>query len=163
MAGKGEVMVRFAEEKDLDAIVDIWWQLVVEHEDRDRAFWGLLPEHVAKERFREWRQKTMENPDCIHLVAELDGQVIGFVQGQPLSRPPIYEIGRVGRINELAVDSGHRRRGAGRSLLLFITDELASRGYEIVDLMVDADNQAARDMYQAEGFYPRELHMLRRV
>jgi [ribosomal protein S18]-alanine N-acetyltransferase len=67
---------------------------------------------------------------------------LGFVAGPPQAEAEIHTIG---------VDPAHQRRGIGRALLrglLTVADELAA----VVFLEVRTDNEAARVLYETEGF-----------
>ncbi|HYH32117.1 MAG TPA: ribosomal protein S18-alanine N-acetyltransferase [Pseudonocardia sp.] len=67
---------------------------------------------------------------------------IGFVAGPPHAEAEIHTIG---------VDPAHQRRGIGRALLrglLAVADEVGAA----VFLEVRTDNDAARALYEAEGF-----------
>jgi len=82
------------------------------------------------------------------LVAEMDGQVVGFlaltfIQG--LS-------GLRALIDELAVDPAHRRQGIGAALVEAAIQHADQRG--ATHLLVDTSkgDEAARDFYQACGF-----------
>ncbi|TQM15368.1 ribosomal protein S18-alanine N-acetyltransferase [Pseudonocardia kunmingensis] len=81
-------------------------------------------------------------------LAARDGELLvgyaglGFVAGPPHAEAEIHTIG---------VDPAHQRRGIGRALLrglLAVADELAAT----VFLEVRTDNDAARALYEAEGF-----------
>jgi ribosomal-protein-alanine N-acetyltransferase len=81
-------------------------------------------------------------------LAARDGELLvgyaglGFVAGPPQAEAEIHTIG---------VDPAHQRRGIGRALLrglLTVADELGAT----VFLEVRTDNEAARALYEAEGF-----------
>jgi ribosomal-protein-alanine N-acetyltransferase len=81
-------------------------------------------------------------------LAARDGELLvgyaglGFVAGPPHAEAEIHTIG---------VDPAHQRRGIGRALLralLAVADELGAT----VFLEVRTDNDAARTLYEAEGF-----------
>lgn len=67
--------------------------------------------------------------------------------------------GRDAFITELFVAAAHRRRGIGRLLLDALTIELRARGVGAVHLVVRHDNEAARHLYESNGFdaVPRQL------
>jgi [ribosomal protein S18]-alanine N-acetyltransferase len=81
-------------------------------------------------------------------LAARDGELLvgyaglGFVAGPPEAEAEIHTIG---------VDPAHQRRGIGRALLrglLAVADDLGAT----VFLEVRTDNEAARVLYEAEGF-----------
>jgi ribosomal protein S18 acetylase RimI-like enzyme len=158
------IPVRLAQPKDVEAIVEIWWQLSIEHEQRDPIYWGLGPERRCREVYRTWKDSLFSEEARavhIHLVAELDNRVVGFVHGQIIERPEIFKVEVMGRINEVAVHREFRRRGVGRTMVLALEDEFAARGIEHTHLMVDAANPDAQELYRRLGYSVRELHLIK--
>jgi ribosomal-protein-alanine N-acetyltransferase len=87
-------------------------------------------------------------PDVIRLKAVEDGQMAGFVAGDPRPRDGW------GWIATIAVDSRYRRRGIGRALLQACEAKLnvpRSR------LTVRLSNQAAISMYEKEGYTTTDI------
>jgi ribosomal-protein-alanine N-acetyltransferase len=87
-------------------------------------------------------------PEVIRLKAVEDGQMAGFVAGDPRSREGW------GWIATIAVDPRYRRRGIGRALLHACESKLnvpRSR------LTVRISNQAAISMYEKEGYTTTDI------
>jgi ribosomal protein S18 acetylase RimI-like enzyme len=85
------------------------------------------------------------------LVAEDDGQVIGYVILR--QSIPIPSHGDVLEINGLAVDPAHQGRGTGRQLLEACAEEARSRGARKLTLRVLGINDRARRLYESCGFH----------
>jgi ribosomal protein S18 acetylase RimI-like enzyme len=84
------------------------------------------------------------------LIAELDGQVAGYVR---LSHPfPIESSSHVLHISGIVVDPTLQRRGVGRALLQAAEAEARTRGVRRITLRVLAPNDAARSLYEACGY-----------
>ncbi|MFH8803562.1 GNAT family N-acetyltransferase [Streptomyces sp. NPDC017936] len=85
-----------------------------------------------------------------HLVAELDGRVVGYVRiGFPT---PLACNAHVRQIQGLAVADEARGRGVGRALVRAAVDESRRRGARRITLRVLGHNTPARKLYEAEGF-----------
>lgn len=121
---------------------------------RDKArvleLFGLIPGLPAVEEMdlRAVAQRFRENPSLEVLVAETDGQVVGFLS---LSFP--YGLtGARALIDELAVEPAYRRKGIGASLVEAAV-RLARRR-DCLYLLVDTAraNEPVRAFYQACGF-----------
>ncbi|MFH8974101.1 GNAT family N-acetyltransferase [Streptomyces sp. NPDC017890] len=97
-----------------------------------------------------------------HLVAELDGTVVGYVRlGFPT---PLASNTHVRQIRGLAVLDAARGNGAGRALVRAAVDEARHQGFRRITLRVLGHNTAARGLYESEGFVvegvqPEEFHL----
>jgi mycothiol synthase len=100
-------------------------------------------------------RRRMEEPwfDAADLhVAREDGELVGFVwikrerqdgaQGTP-EPAEVYVVG---------TDPAHAGRGIARTLMGVALHELAADGVDEVELYVEADNTAARHLYESLGF-----------
>ncbi|WP_367323726.1 N-acetyltransferase family protein [Streptomyces sp. HUAS ZL42] len=85
-----------------------------------------------------------------HLVAELDGRVVGYIRlGFPT---PLACNAHVRQIRGLAVADEARGRGVGRALLRAALEEARRLGARRISLRVLGHNTPARRLYESEGF-----------
>ncbi|MGW0816872.1 N-acetyltransferase family protein [Streptomyces viridiviolaceus] len=85
-----------------------------------------------------------------HLVAELDGGVVGYVR---LGFPTELASNRhVRQIRGLAVADAARGAGVGRALVRAAVEEARREGARRITLRVLGHNAAARGLYESEGF-----------
>ena len=85
-----------------------------------------------------------------HLVAELDGVVVGYVR---LAHPtPLACNAHVRQIQGLAVAEEARGTGLARALLRAAGEEARRQGARRLTLRVLGHNTPARGLYEAEGF-----------
>ncbi|WP_221351870.1 GNAT family N-acetyltransferase [Streptomyces beigongshangae] len=85
-----------------------------------------------------------------HLVAELDGRVVGYVRlGFPT---PLASNAHVRQIQGLAVADGARGSGVGRALVRAAVEEARRQGARRITLRVLGHNAPARALYESEGF-----------
>lgn len=84
------------------------------------------------------------------LVAELDGEVAGWVEVR--SPTPLLSHAHVLQIAGLAVDPARQGAGAGRRLVEAAVQECRRRGARKVTLRVLGSNAAARRLYERCGF-----------
>jgi ribosomal protein S18 acetylase RimI-like enzyme len=82
-------------------------------------------------------------PDVIRLKAVEDGQMVGFVAGDPRPRDGW------GWVATIAVDSRYQRRGIGRALLRACESKL---GVPRSRLTVRLSNHGAISMYEKDGY-----------
>ncbi|WP_171990688.1 GNAT family N-acetyltransferase [Streptomyces sp. JHA26] len=85
-----------------------------------------------------------------HLVAELDGTLVGYVRlGFPTS---LASNSHVRQIRGLVVADAARGNGVGRALVRAAVEEARRRGSRRITLRVLGHNTAARRLYESEGF-----------
>ncbi|MET8292328.1 GNAT family N-acetyltransferase [Streptomyces sp. NPDC048448] len=85
-----------------------------------------------------------------HLVAELDGVLVGYVR---LGHPTTLACNsHVRQIQGLAVSDAARGTGVGRALLRAVQDEARRQGARRISLRVLGHNTPARKLYESEGF-----------
>jgi ribosomal protein S18 acetylase RimI-like enzyme len=145
----GEVTVRRAVVADEVALLGI--ELTVW--DASSGFPSMTP--ADKSSFFSERS----GPEA-HLVAEDDGEVLGYIRLQDKYTFP--EGDGVLSVNGLAVAKEARRRGIGAILLSAATDEGTRRGARKITLNVHGTNTVARRLYErhgyvVEGTHPREF------
>ena len=94
-----------------------------------------------------WNERS--TPENV-LVAELAGQIVGYVKIQHPTPFPASE--HVWYCSGLAVEPGSQRMGVGRALMEAVIEEARSRGGRRLTLGVFAPNEAARALYEELGF-----------
>ena len=119
------------------SILDLNALRKLENESFDKDAWPLF-DLIA----------VLTFPEVIRLKAVVDGQMAGFIAGDPRPREGW------GWIATIAVDPRYRRRGIGRALLHACEAKLnvpRSR------LTVRISNQAAISMYETEGYVTTDI------
>jgi GNAT superfamily N-acetyltransferase len=97
----------------------------------------------------ERRRTEPRPPGAQTLVAEEDGQIVGFVSfGPSREEPP------AGEIYAIYVAPGHWRHGAGRQLFTAARNSLKESGYPEMRLWVLAENARARQFYERMDMAP---------
>jgi ribosomal protein S18 acetylase RimI-like enzyme len=144
-----EVTVRRAVEADDSALLAI--ELTVW--DASSGFPSMTP--ADKDSFFSERS----GPEA-HLVAEADGEVLGYLRLQDKYTFP--EGDGVLSINGVAVAKEAQGRGIGSILLSAATEEGTRRGARKITLNVHDTNTVARRLYErhgyvVEGTHPREF------
>jgi ribosomal protein S18 acetylase RimI-like enzyme len=91
-----------------------------------------------------------------HLVAEYDGEVVGYLRLQ--NKYPFPEGAGVLTINGLATAPTARRLGVGSALLDAATAEGRLRGARKISLHVHSTNAAARRLYDRHGYNVEGTH-----
>ena len=99
------------------------------------------------------------------LLAALDGAPVGFAAGIVEDLTPFDRLtaraARSGRVTELYVRPGARRRGIATRLLARLDRHFVRAGCDTVRTEVFAPNRTARRLYARLGFVERDLQLIR--
>lgn len=101
--------------------------------------------------------------DKLCLVAEADGEAIGFLLGGILERPALFRNRRYGHIYDAYVEARHRRKGIGELLAAEALKWFEQRRISRVRLNVDARNALGVTFWKKMGFETTVHTMDRRV
>jgi len=97
---------------------------------------------------KEQIEILLRNPNAIGLLAQVDGEVAGFIIGVIEN----YGAVRTGHIYTIDVAVKHRRRGVGLKLLKEIETAFLKKGAATCCLEVRIDNYTARRLYEKQGY-----------
>jgi GNAT superfamily N-acetyltransferase len=136
-------MIRRARESDAAAVTALLGQL--DYPVEADAVAPVLAEIVA-------------DPAHLALVAEEDGEVVGFVNAN--FRPQLHHLAAVGTIDELVVDASWRGRRIGEQLVEEVLAEARRRGTDVVEVMTHERRERARVFYRRCGFEATSIKLV---
>lgn len=160
IAGMGNCEIRRIAIDELDLIEPLWNALREHHSSvtpslgppRSRAeSWGR-----RREQYEQW----LESPDSFALLAERDGEGVGYAMVHVRNGSPTWPLGeRAGEIETLSVLPGERGRGTGTALLEAVRGELGELGIAELSLLAISTNHDAIRFYERHGFATHALWM----
>lgn len=100
-------------------------------------------------------EKIVTNPQTCGIVAEVDGEIVGFTE---LAWYVIPSKGLIAWIEEVVVDERARGRGVGRALTERLLEIAKERGCRQVKLT--ASNFVAQKLYESLGFSFKETEVM---
>jgi GNAT superfamily N-acetyltransferase len=134
-------------------------------EEVDRMHQEALP-HLFKApegpaRGRSYIVNAMRAPDAGLFVAEIQGELVGFVRVIVKDVPaiPILVRRRYAAVDNLAVRSAHRRGGVGGGLMKRAEAWARAKGATSIELNVYAFNQTAQAFYRQLGYDTLSHHL----
>lgn len=89
--------------------------------------------------------RVLRHQNTINLVAELDGEIVGFAAALHGSRPKA-------RLLTIQTHPEARGRGVARSLLETVEQTVRARKARLLELEVHVDNEPAIRLYEDVGF-----------
>lgn len=139
-----EISIRSAEPADIPRITEIYSDAVL----HGTASYEMEPPSSDEMATRFGRITARSLP---YIVAELEGQIVGFAYAGPFRERPAYKF-----IVEdsVYVDPDCKGRGVGRLLLDRIVSEVTAQGYrQIIAVIGDGTNHPASvRLHEAAGF-----------
>jgi GNAT superfamily N-acetyltransferase len=145
------MMIRTANAHDVDAIGELWLQLVAYHRQIDPE---NMPES-APDGARRYAVRVGDSLDDSHtrvFVAEDNGRVVGYVMGVIVDMlPETFSAARSGFLADIYVLPDYRGQGVGRSLVEALRAWLQGRGVTHYEWFVAEKNSDARAFWQKVG------------
>jgi ribosomal protein S18 acetylase RimI-like enzyme len=144
------IQVRSATTDDAPAIAR------VNVESWQAAYRGIVSDRFLREvsvdvRERAWRDRVLSDPSRLTLVAERDGEVLGYCGLSTPSRDEDAAFG-VAEIAAVYVHPDAWRTGAGGALMESALAALRDAGWRVATLWVFEANLRARGFYERYGF-----------
>lgn len=158
----GGVTIRPAERGDLPALGRLGALLMRTHYAFDSR--RFMPPGAHPEQGYAWFLGTqLEHEDVVILVAERDGDVVGYVYAgvEPRSWKELRD--EAGFVHDLVVAEHARRRGIAAVLLEAAVAWLRARGVPRVLLWTAEQNGAAQHLFARLGFRRTMIEMTREL
>lgn len=155
-------VVRPATSADLPRLGRLGALLVEEHHELDtRRFLASRDRTPAD--YAAFLVGQLSDPDVVLLVAEINGDVIGYAYGTVEGYDYMFLRGPAALLHDIVVEPEYRSHGVGRQLLDAALDALRARGAPRVVLYTAARNEVAQRLYLSNGFRPTMIEMTREL
>ena len=154
--------IRTATLKDVGAIGRLGALLVREHHDFDpQRFIAATPQ--TEKGYGSFLGTQLEEPTIVILVAEREGEVIGYTYSGIEGTDYMSLRGPAGVMYDIVVDPDHRQQGVGRLLVDATLEALKSKGAPRVVLSTAERNAAAQRLFDRAGFRRTMIEMTREL
>jgi ribosomal protein S18 acetylase RimI-like enzyme len=155
-------IIRRATSADLPALGRLGALLVEEHHGFDTRRFLVATNRTPRD-YAAFLGSQLAEPDAIVLVADDDGDVIGYAYAALEGVDFMALRGPAGVLNDVIVDRGHRGRGVGRRLVDAILADLKARGTPRVVLFTAVPNEQAQRLFASLGFRRTMIEMTREL
>ncbi len=145
------ITIRPATESDVAATIPLWAEFLDFHSTRDSWF---TRSDRGGEYWAAFVRERVFDPKSIVLVAECEGEMLGYSIGTINSRPPTYAELQYATITDLAVSTAARRLGVGAGLASEMIHLLRSRGINRIEIGVATTNEISMAFWRKMGFLP---------
>ncbi|HMI57704.1 MAG TPA: GNAT family N-acetyltransferase [Gemmatimonadaceae bacterium] len=154
--------IRSATRADLPSIGRLGALLVRLHHDLDPARF-IAGSRMTESAYASFIGTQLNEPNVIVLVAERDGEVLGYTYAglEPVDYMALR--GAAGAIYDIVVDPAQRGHGVGRMLLDATVEALEARGARQIVLSTATRNESAQRLFARAGFRPTMIEMTRDI
>jgi ribosomal protein S18 acetylase RimI-like enzyme len=159
---KSGITTRPASPGDLPVLGRLGALLVRTHHEFDpRRFVAATPR--TEHGYASFLGTQLDEENVIILVAERDGDVMGYTYAGIEGYDYMSLRGPAGVLYDIVVDPAHRERGVGRTLLDATLATLADRGAPRVVLSTAEQYLAAQRLFARAGFRRTMIEMTREL
>ena len=156
------VTIRPATAADVRAMGRLGAVLVQTHHDFDATrFIAATPQ--TEHGYASYLGSQLAKRDIVVLVAEDDGDVLGYTFAGIEGYDYMELRGPAGVLYDIVVDQAHRGRGIGQALLDATLAELKTRGAPQVVLSTAERNESAQRLFARAGFRRTMIEMTREL
>jgi ribosomal protein S18 acetylase RimI-like enzyme len=148
-----EAVIRRAVEEDVSVIVEFNYALFQEDARQRDPFMNL---NWPREEGHEYFSKLLKSEKSLGLLAEVDGQVVGYLIGYMMRSSTLRPV-RLAELESMYVREEYRSRGIGQQLVERFLEWARGQGGERVSVTAYAANERAIAFYRKLGFAPKSL------
>ncbi len=151
-------MIRLATSGDAKRIGELWLEMVNFHQQFDEMMFK------ASENGAEFYESSvlsrLHDKQTRILVAEVDGEVVGYVLGMLVNiTPEMFAPVRSGFLADISVTDAYRRQGIGRDLVERLALWFQSQNVTYFEWHVSEKNHAAVEFWKSIGGETTMLRM----
>jgi len=153
-----KIRIRDARKEDLKAVVGLWEKLAEQHA-RLSSELRLAPD--GKRKWARYLAKKFSEKSTKLIVAEEDGDIVGFMLCLLTPNTPIYKDKTIGVISDVYVNEKRRKKGVAGMMLKLALRWFAKNRASSVQLGTAYANLEARAIWNQLGFRP--FYMYKRL
>jgi ribosomal protein S18 acetylase RimI-like enzyme len=144
------VVIRNGRLKDRLNAVRVWYEFMDYHKKISAMDHEMVDK--AGEMWRQYFERHVRSPIRKALVAEQDGEVVGFLLGEIQKRPPVFKTSSQAFLDSICVVESKRNQGIGGLMLECFAKWASEKGAPYIMLNVVVENTAAIRLYEKHGF-----------
>ena len=156
------VLIRPASSDDAAAIARVYMESAEHHATIDPEHCEVPDRAAIEERYRQGRQHPDSESPAITLVAELGGEIVGFLDAQiQLPFDPMLRRTPYCFIADVAVAATHRGHGVGEQLMQVVETWAREQHAGFVSLIYNTGNSRVTAFYSRLGFAPVSVGLMK--
>ena len=156
------MIIRRATPTDLAALGRLGALLVRTHHDLDQKRF-IAATSGTEQGYRSYLGTQLDKSNVVILVAELDGEAVGYTYASVEGKDYMSLRGPAGVLYDIVVDPAHRGHGIGWMLLDATLEALKAQGAPRVVLSTAERNLSAQRLFARAGFRRTMIEMTREL
>jgi ribosomal protein S18 acetylase RimI-like enzyme len=144
------VVIRNGRLQDRQKVVHVWHEFMEYHKRISAMDNELVVE--AGEMWMKYYDRHVRSPVMKALVAEQDGEIVGFLLGEIQKRPPIFKASHPAYLDSIGVVESRRNQGIGGMMIDQFAKWAREKGAPFIMLNVVVENASAQRLYEKLGF-----------
>ncbi len=141
--------IRTARVDDIDRVQQLWEEMTELHVELQP--WFTLSEQGNKIH-RDFLVQDLDDPAFHIVVAEEEGEVVGYCLAQLQQNLPLFKQESYAHIHDLAVTERYRRKGVGEKLFTAMKQWIGEQGISQIRLQIVASNVLSSSFWPKQGF-----------
>ena len=154
---KLQIIIRPIEEADRPVVISLWEEFIDYHKKREIEF-NLVDE--ASKVYSSYLNEILKKQDNCLLVAEVEGNIAGYILGGILKTTGFFKHDKIGRITEIFVREDYRKNSIADSLLEEIIEWFRERGILRIETDYYIKNKGAELLWKKTGFVPERTFLV---
>jgi ribosomal protein S18 acetylase RimI-like enzyme len=161
-AGPVAMTTRPSRPEDAEGITRVYMESAEHHAGLDLGRYFVPSAEAIRTRYRDGRQHA--GTEAITIVAELDGEIVGFIDARLDRSPdPMHRDLAYCHIIDIAVAESHRQQGIGAQLMRAAEDWGREQGATLASLEYLVGNTRAAASYQRIGYSIAAIIAIKRL
>lgn len=153
-----QMTIRSANPSDTEALRQLNYEIYARNPEYDST---IISDFIFQTEGLEFIRESIQRAGGCCLIAEENGRMIGYTNGEPKSVP--YRRVKMFEIDNLGVIPEYKGKGVGKALLQAITDWAKDNGYDQLYLSCYAKNEEALGFYQKNGFSTLDIGLEKNI
>jgi len=154
-----QTIIRNATLDDIEGAARLGAEIVRLHHSVDSKRFFILDD--IEQGYAWWLRQEIERPEAIIMVADRDGEIVGYAYGAIEERDWSILIDRHGSVHDVFVVEAVRRQGVARAMVTAVLRRLEELGAPLIVLRTMVQNDSARHLAESLGFRSTMLEMTR--
>jgi ribosomal protein S18 acetylase RimI-like enzyme len=147
---QNNIVIRSGRLKDAAKALPVWDEFMDFHKRISAMDFEMV--NKAREMWVKYFERHVRSRIRKAIVAEQDGEIIGFLLGEIQKRPPIFATSHRGYVDSIGVLESKRKQGIATLMLDSFAEWADGKGMLYILLNVAVENDIAGRLYEKQGF-----------